>query len=335
MTNTRNAACAAIGFALLAVFPLVAPELGLDFYVSFVRRAMIFAIAAASLNFILGFGGLPALGHAGFLGVGAYTVVALADAGLGSAWILWPLAMVAAGFCAFLIGLVVLRTRGVYLIMSTLAFAQMLYYVAVSLRAYGGDDGYTLQARPVIFDAIPLGNEATFYWVVLLLFGLVMAFLNRSSVSRFGHALMGIRDNETRMRALGYPVSRLLLAAFVISGACMGLSGALLAAHNNFVSPSMMHWTQSAVLLVMVVIGGAGLRWGGALGAIAWIVLEEVCKQLTGYWHLPLGLLLLAIVFLAPRGLVGLWPAGLRRSAPVRPTGPNAGVTVEVRGENP
>lgn len=306
----------------------------MDFYVSFLRRAMIFAIAAASLNFILGFGGLPALGHAGFLGVGAYAVVALADAGLSSAWILWPTAMLAAALCAFLIGLVVLRTRGVYLIMSTLAFAQMLYYVAVSLRAYGGDDGYTLRARPEILGAISLANETTFYWVVLGLFALVMAFLNRTSVSRFGHALMGIRDNETRMRALGYPVSRLLLVAFVISGAVMGLSGGLLAAHNNFVSPSMMHWTQSAVLLVMVVIGGTGLRWGGALGAFAWIVLEEVCKHFTEYWHLPLGLLLLLIVFLAPRGLVGLWPVQLVRRVREPASGMNAAPSAEVQVKN-
>ncbi|UUC92387.1 branched-chain amino acid ABC transporter permease [Comamonas sp. C11] len=291
--------------ALLALFPLVAPLFGLDFYVSFVRRAMIFALAAASLNFILGFGGMAALGHASFLGVGAYALVALSDAGVGSAWILWPGAMLVAGAVAALIGLIALRTRGVYLIMSTLAFAQMLYYVAVSLRIYGGDDGYSLAARPSFGLGLDSADESTFYWVVLTLLVLVMVGLNRATRSRFGHALMGIRDNETRMRAMGYPVFKLMLVAFALSGAIAGLAGALLISHNAFVSPSVMHWTQSATLIVMVVIGGVGLRWGGPVGAFFWIGLEELVKQFTEYWHIPLGLLLIVIVFFAPRGLAG------------------------------
>lgn len=293
-------------FALLAAFPLVAPLLGLDFYVGFVRRGMVFAMAAASLNFILGFGGLAALGHAGFLGVGAYALVALADAGVRSAWLLWPAAMLAAAIASAIIGLVVLRTRGVYFIMSTLAFAQMLYSVAVSLRAYGGDDGYNLFERPAFGLGLDSAHEPTFYWVVLGLLALVMALFDRAGRSRFGHALAGIRDNETRMRALGYPVQRLLLVAFVVAGAVAGLAGALLVSHNAFISPATMHWTQSATLLVMVVLGGIGLRWGGPLGAAVWIALEEVLKHFTEYWHLPLGLLLIAIVFVAPRGLAGL-----------------------------
>jgi len=292
--------------ALLAVFPLVAPLAGLDFYVGFVRRAMVFAMAAASLNFILGFGGMAALGQAGFLGVGAYALVALADAGVQSAWLLWPAGLLAGGVAAALIGLIVLRTRGVYLIMSTLAFAQMLYFVAVSLRAYGGDDGYNLLERPTFGLGLESADEKTFYWAVLALLAGVMALLNRATRSRFGHALMGIRDNETRMRAMGYPVMRLMLAAFTLAGAVAGLAGALLVSHNAFVSPSAMHWTQSATLLVMVVIGGVGLRWGGPIGAAVWIALEEILKQVTEYWHLPLGLLLIAIVFVAPRGLAGI-----------------------------
>ena len=295
-----------IAVVLLAAFPLVASSLGLDFYVNFVRRALIFALAAASLNFILGFGGMAALGHMGFLGVGAYTLVALSDMGLQSAWIIWPAAMVAAGLAAALIGLIALRTRGVYFIMITLAFAQMLYYVAVSLRAYGGDDGYNLSARPGFGLGLDSTNEPTFYWVVLALFTGVMALLNRATLARFGHALTGIRDNETRMQAMGFPVFRLKLAAFAIAGAVAGLAGALLVSHNNFVSPSVMHWTQSATLIVMVVIGGVGRRWGGPIGAAVWIGLEEIVKQFTDYWHMPLGFLLIAIVFLAPRGLAGI-----------------------------
>ena len=297
----------------LAAFPLIAPHFGLDFYVGFVRRAMIFAIAAASLNFILGFGGMAALGQAGFVGVGAYALVAGFDGGLRSAWLLFPLAMVAAAAMSAAIGVVALRTRGVYLLMSTLAFAQMLYYVAVSLRVYGGDDGYSLVERPTLGLGLDAADEATFYWVVLVLLAAVMALLDVVVTSPFGRALAGVRDNEVRMRAMGYPAFRVKLLAFIVSGAIAGLSGALLVTHNDFISPSSMHWTQSATLIVMVVIGGVGLRWGGPLGAFVWIGLEELFKQFTEYWHLPLGVLLVVIVFVAPRGLSSL---DLRRPAP-------------------
>ncbi|RZI63073.1 MAG: branched-chain amino acid ABC transporter permease, partial [Variovorax sp.] len=230
----------------LAAFPLVAPLFGMEFYIGFVRRVLIMTLAAASLNFILGFGGMVALGHAGFIGVGAYTVVAFADAGVMSAWVMWPMAALVAGLVAALIGTVALRTRGVYFIMTTLAFAQMLYFIAVSLRTYGGDDGYTLPSRPTLGLGVDLGNESTFYWVVLVLVALALGWMNRATRSRFGHALMGIRDNETRMRALGYPVFRIQLVAFAIAGAVAGLAGALLAGGNGFISPGAMHWTQSA-----------------------------------------------------------------------------------------
>ncbi|MET0210231.1 MAG: branched-chain amino acid ABC transporter permease, partial [Burkholderiaceae bacterium] len=223
-----------------------------------------------------------------------------------SAWLMWPAAALAGGVVAALIGLVALRTRGVYFIMTTLAFAQMLYFVAVSLRKYGGDDGYTLMARPALGLGIDLGNETNFYLVVLVVVALLLAWLQRATRSRFGHALMGIRDNETRMRALGYPVFRLQLAAFAIAGAIAGLAGALLAGGNGFISPATMHWTQSATLLVMVVIGGLGRSWGGPVGAVVWLVLEETLKQSTEHWHLPLGLLLIAVALWAPRGLAAL-----------------------------
>jgi len=290
----------------LAAFPLVAPLFGMEFYIGFVRRVLIIALAAASLNFILGFGGMVALGHAGFIGVGAYTVVAFADAGVMSAWILWPMAALVAGLVAALIGTVALRTRGVYFIMTTLAFAQMLYFIAVSLRTYGGDDGYTLPSRPTLGLGIDLANESTFYWVVLVLVALALGWMHRATRSRFGHALMGIRDNETRMRALGYPVFRIQLVAFAIAGAVAGLAGALLAGGNGFISPGAMHWTQSATLVVMVVIGGLGRSWGGPVGAIVWLLLEEVLKQYSEYWHLPLGLLLIAVALWAPKGLAAL-----------------------------
>jgi branched-chain amino acid transport system permease protein len=229
---------------------------------------------------------------------------------------MWGAAMLVAALVSALIGLVALRTRGVYFIMITLAFAQMLYYVAVSLRAYGGDDGYNLAQRPPLGLGLDALHEPTLYWVVLALLAVVMVLLNRITQARFGHALMGIRDNETRMQALGYPVFRLKLAAFALAGGLAGLAGALLTTQNSFISPSVMHWTQSATLIVMVVIGGVGRRWGGPIGAAAWIFLEEVFKQYTDYWHMPLGVLLILIVFLAPRGLAGLLDRRTRRPAP-------------------
>nr|WP_315428256.1 branched-chain amino acid ABC transporter permease [uncultured Albidiferax sp.] len=296
----------------LALFPLVAVPLGLDFYVGFVRRMLVFALAAASLNFIMGFGGMVALGHAGFVGVGAYTVVVLTDAGVASAWLVWGAAMLFAALAAALVGAVSLRTKGVYFIMITLAFAQMLYFVFVSLRSYGGDDGYSLPMRPGLGLGLDVMHEPTLYWVVLALVAVALWWLDRATGSRFGTALIGIRDNETRMRALGYPVYLLQLVAFMLAGAMAGLAGALLATGNSFVSPSMMHWTQSATLIVMVVIGGLGRRWGGPVGAVVWLALEEALKLNTDYWHLPLGVLLIATALYAPKGLAALleWRSG-------------------------
>lgn len=291
----------------LATFPLLAPHFGLDYYVGFVRRLLIMVIAAASLNVILGYGGMVALGHAGFVGVGAYTVVALVDAGFSSAWGAWAAAFGVGALFAAIIGAVSLRTRGVYFLMITLAFAQMLYYLAVSLNTWGGDDGYGIYT-PLSFGAALDGlHPAVFYWVVLAAAALTFAFASRLPVSRFGHALTGIRDNETRMTALGYPVYRLKLAAFAGAGAVAGLAGAMLASHNNFVSPSMMHWTESATLLVMVVLGGPGRRWGAPLGVVIWLTLAEVLKLYTEYWHWPMGALLLLIVFYAPHGIAALF----------------------------
>ena len=299
--------------AALAVFPLVAPMLGLDFYISFVRRVLIYALAATSLNLILGYGGMVALGHAAFFGAGAYAVGILAMNGVTSALVAWPAAALLAGLLAAATGAVSLRTRGVYFIMITLAFAQMLFYIFISLRQYGGEDGLNLPGHSVL-PGLDLGHDVSFYYVVLALFAVLMAVFGRLVDSRFGKALQGVRENESRMESLGYPVYRIKLAAFVLSGAVAGLAGALLANHNLFISPSLMHWTQSANLLIMVLVGGVGLRWGGVAGAVVMLTLEEVLRMWTEYWHLPLGLLLLCVVFGAPRGLMGLWPARGRQA---------------------
>lgn len=299
---------------VLAVFPWVAAAMELDFYVSVVQRVLIYALAATSLNLILGYGGMVALGHAAFFGAGAYVIGILESMGVHAGLISWPVAMLTAGLLALLIGAVSLRTRGVYFIMITLAFAQMVYYVFISLRQYGGEDGLNLSGYSS-FPGFDLANGTSFYYLVLVLFAVLIWAFGRLVNSRFGTALQGIRENESRMESLGYPVYRIKLVAFVISGAVAGLAGAMLANHNLFISPSLMHWTQSANLLVMVLVGGIGLRYGGVVGAVVMLTLEEVLRMWTEYWHLPLGILLLFVVFGAPRGIAGLAAPWLAKSS--------------------
>lgn len=300
MTKTRLGIFLVLG--LLIAFPLVAPSFGFEFYVSFVRRILIFALAASALNLVLGYGGLVALGHAAFFGAGAYVVGIMADAGIYAAWVVWPVAMALAALLACITGAISLRTKGVYFIMITLAFAQMIYYLFISLRQYGGEDGMNLYDYSSL-PGLDLSNDVQFYYVVLAI--VVVAFLvfKQLMESRFGHALRGAKENPSRMQALGYPVYGIQLVAYTLSGALMGLAGALLANHNLFVSPSLMHWTQSADLIIMVLVGGMGLMFGGVAGAAVLLVLEEVLRNWTEFWHLPLGVLLLIVVFAAPQGL--------------------------------
>ncbi len=315
-----NVTLALLVLLTLAALPVVAPMLGLGYYQSFMTRLLITMLLASSLNLLMGYGGLVALGHASFAGVGAYTLVALMEGGVQSLWLLWAGAIGVSALVALFIGAVVLRTRGVYFIMSTLAFAQMLYYVAVSLRAYGGDDGYNLTTRPSFGFGVDASDERALYAVVLGVCVLVFGLMLRLTHSRFGQALTGVRDNEARMRALGYPVYAIKLQAFVLTAAMAGLCGAMTLTHEGFVTPLGMHWSQSAILIVMVVLGGLGHPLGGVVGAAVWTVLEELLRQYTEYWQWPLGALLIAIILFAPRGLCYLvqWS---RRAEPVRHVG--------------
>jgi branched-chain amino acid transport system permease protein len=292
--------------AAAVALPWLAQASGHEYYIGVVRRILIFALAAASLNLILGFGGMVSMGHAAYLGIGAYTVGVLMSEGVASALVAWPLAIALAALFALVIGAISLRTRGVYFIMITLAFAQMVYYLAVGLKAWGGDDGLSLPGKSLL-PGIDLGHDMQFYYLVLALLAATMAMLNRLVDSRFGRALAGIRENETRMEAIGFATFRIRLIAFVIAGALAGLAGALFANHNSFVSPSLLHWTQSATLVIMVILGGIGYRYGGVLGAATLLLLEDVLSQFTSHWHLVLGVLLLLMVFAAPRGLAGLF----------------------------
>ena len=287
--------------ALIAL-PFVANVFGEAFYIALATRILIFALAATSLNLILGFGGMVSFGHAAFLGVGAYTVVILSQMGVVDAWVAWPTAMVVAGLFALLIGAVSLRTQGVYFIMITLAFAQMMYYLVVSFKAYGGDDGMSLTARSRI-GFLDMSNDAHFYYVTLLACVAVLVLIARVLNARFGHVLQAIRENEVRMQSLGYAVFRYKLCAFVMSGSLAGLAGALLANQSGFVSPAMMQWSQSGMLMMMVILGGVGHLYGGVWGAIVFLLLEETLSHFTIHWQLGLGALLLMVVLLLPNGL--------------------------------
>lgn len=287
------------------VFPFAADALGGGYYVGVATRVMIFALAASSLNLVVGYGGMISFGHAAFFGAGAYSVAILAQEGVVSALAAWPLAVAVSAACALVIGAVSLRTRGLYFIMITLAFAQMLYYFFVSLKAYGGEDGINLAARSRL-PGLDLRDDATFYLVVLALLAVCLYLLKRLAASRFGAVLRGIRENEGRMTALGFPTFRFRLVCFVIAGGVAGLAGALIVNQHGFVSPNLLHWTQSGTLLIMLILGGVGRLYGGVAGAAAMLLLEEFLSNWTGYWQFSLGLVLLFVVLRAPGG-IGSW----------------------------
>jgi branched-chain amino acid transport system permease protein len=288
------------------VFPLAAKYWDQLFYVGFASRIMIYALAATSLNLILGFGGMVSFGHAAFFGTGAYTVGILMAEGVDGAWLAWPLATLVAAALALAIGAVSLRTRGVYFIMITLAFAQMMYYVFVSMRAYGGEDGLNLASRSRVGLGLDLADDVTFYYVALAILAAALYLMHRLLHARFGQAIQAIRENETRMGAIGFPVYRYKLICFAIAGAVAGLAGALIANQASFVSPSLLQWTQSGTLMVMVILGGVGYLYGGVLGALVFLVLEEVLSGYTIHWQLGVGAVLLVIVLYARQGLAGL-----------------------------
>jgi branched-chain amino acid transport system permease protein len=318
ITRRRAVHLAALAVALL--LPPVALAMDEPFFVSLASRMLILGLAAASIDLILGFGGMVSFGHAAFFGIGGYTVGILFAHGFeGSEFlglfpggdnvlILWPLAMLVSGLMALVIGAVSLRTGGVYFIMITLAFAQMLYYFFVSLEPYGGDDGLNLYGHGRL-PGLDLSDDATFYYVCLALLLLFLWLGGRLVASRFGRVIAGVRENERRMAALGFPVYRYKLACFVIAGAVAGLAGALTANHAEFVSPSLMQWTKSGEIMVMAIMGGMGTLIGPVFGAAAFLLLEELLSGWTEHWKIVLGPLLILIVLFAKRGIFG-WLVG-------------------------
>jgi branched-chain amino acid transport system permease protein len=306
----RNALVAGV-IAILALVPVYAAVTGNTFIMSLFTRIVILAIAAVSLNLIMGFGGMVSFGHAVYLGIGGYAVGILAKEGVNSGLLQWPLAVVVSALFALTVGALSLRTRGVYFIMITLAFAQMVYYVAIGLDRYGGDDGMTIYKRSQFGAAIDLSNKTVFYYVCLALLLATIYLVWRLVHSRFGMVIQGARSNERRMRAIGFPTYRYKLLCFVFAGMLCGLAGVLLANHTDFISPALMHWTRSGDLIVMAVLGGMGTVFGPVIGAVALLVLEETLSGITEYWQIILGPLFLLVVLFARGGIDGLL-AGMR-----------------------
>ncbi|MEO8145441.1 MAG: branched-chain amino acid ABC transporter permease, partial [Betaproteobacteria bacterium] len=260
---------------LLAAVPPVAALLQEPFYLDLLRRVMIFAIAAVSLNLILGYGGMVSFGHAAYIGVGAYAVGVLAHHGIDNGWLQWSVAIGASALVAAAIGSISVRTSGIYFIMITLAFTQMLYYLGVSIQEYGGDDGMRLKVRSQFSGLIELNDPASFYYLVLAILALFLYVTHRLVNSRFGLALQAVRSNEARTRAIGFSPYPYRLAAFIISGAMCGLAGALMANQTGFISPEFMNWTRSGELMFMVILGGIGSTAGPLLGAATLLLLED------------------------------------------------------------
>lgn len=295
-------------FAALAAVPIVAAALDQSYYVALVARMVIYAIAATALNLALGYGGMVSFGHALFLGIGSYAVALPAFHGVGSGWVHLAATLIACGVVGGITGIISLRTAGIAFIMITLAFGQMGYFLFVSLKQYGGDDGLPV-ALTSRFGPLDLGKPTTLYLVALSVLVLSVCWLARLRASPFGMALRGARQNPRRMHALGLPVLRYQLTAFVLSSMLCGVAGLLLANLNAFASPSTMAWMVSGELIVMVVIGGTGSVFGPVLGAIAFLGLEELLKLVTEHWMIVFGPLILMIALMRNKGLVGLLQA--------------------------
>jgi branched-chain amino acid transport system permease protein len=292
-----------VGLTLLPVYVALTGD---RFTLTLFTRIVILSLAAVSLNLILGYGGMMSFGHAAYLGIGGYAVGILAAEGVYSGFVQWPVALAASALFGLVVGALSLRTRGVYFIMITLAFAQMAYYVFSGLARYGGDDGQTIDKRSQFAGLVNLENKVVFYYVCLALLFACIYLVWRLVNSRFGLVIQGARSNEARMRAIGFPTYRYKLVCFVIAGTMGGLAGALVANNTDFVSPAMMFWTRSGDLIVMVVLGGMGTLFGPVFGAIFLLVLEEVLSGFTEYWQIILGPLLVLVVLFARGGIDGL-----------------------------
>jgi branched-chain amino acid transport system permease protein len=301
----RNAVVAGL-LIILALLPVYASWTGDVFAMTLFTRIIIMAIAAVSLDLIMGYGGMVSFGHAAYLGIGAYAVGILWKEGIVSGFVQWPAAIGFSALFALIVGALSLRTRGIYFIMITLAFAQMAYYAALGMDRYGGDDGMNIRQRSDFAGLIDLNNRTLFYYLCFAILIGSIFLVSRIVNSRFGLVIRGARSNERRMRAIGFPVFRYRLVCFVIAGALCGLAGALLANHTSFVSPAMMFWTRSGDLMVYVVLGGLGTPFGPLIGTAAFLLLQEGLSRVTEYSGLFLGPIVLLVALYLRGGIEGL-----------------------------
>ncbi len=293
------------GLAVLAAMPPYAGLADQPYVLDIAMRMMCLAMAAVSLNLILGFGGMISFGHAAFIGIGAYAVGIPAYYGEYSGFVQIPLAMGAAALFALVTGAISLRTRGVYFIMITLAFAQMAFFALVSIEEYGGDDGLVIDTRSEFAGLIDIERTADLYYLILAALIACLYVVRRITASAFGRVIRGAKSNELRLQAIGFNSYRYRLACYVISGALCGLAGAMLGNFTGFISPDMMDWTRSGELIFMVVLGGAGSLFGPVLGAAAFLILEEALSSLTIHWRIIFGPLLILMVLYGRGGIDG------------------------------
>ncbi len=311
-------------FALaLPVVALIANQMGETFYISLVTRIAILALAATGLNLVLGLGGMVSFGHAAFFGIGGYVAGILAShasdgtaifnwfSGSDQMLVIWPVAMLVAGLIALPIGIISLRTSGVYFIMITLAFAQMIYYFAISWPAYGGEDGLSLAMRNS-FPGVNTLKPLSFFLIAYIVLMVVLFLFSRFRNSRFGAALEGARQNELRLSSVGIAPLRIRLVAFVLSAMITALAGALFVDLNRFVSPSMFSWHMSGELIVLIILGGTGRLFGPLIGAVLYVLFEFALGGMVEHWQLFFGLILLGVVMFARGGIIGLFAGKLR-----------------------
>jgi branched-chain amino acid transport system permease protein len=293
-------------FLVLALLPVFATFMAQKFLVDLAARVMIFAVAAVALDLIVGYGGMISFGHAAFVGLGAYAVGILSAEGFTDTLIALPVAILVSMLFAWVTGIVCLGTKGAYFIMITLAFGQMLYFVATSLAPYGGDNGLTIAARDTVAGMPLFKRDLNFYYAILVSLLAAYWFARALVASRFGRVLRGAKENPSRMAAIGFDARRYQLVAYIISGGLAGLSGFLLANSTEFVSPAYMSWQRSGELIVMIILGGVGTLDGAIIGAAAYLVAEEWLSTLIENWQVIFGPILVLVVLFARGGLIGL-----------------------------
>jgi branched-chain amino acid transport system permease protein len=293
-------------YAVLLAFALAVPALGNTYYTRFATQIVMYGMAAVSVDLLLGYAGLITFGQAAFFGVGAYAAGMLTVAGITSAFIVWPAAILVAVLFALVIGALSMRTEGFQFIMVTLAFAQMVYYIGESLRSYGGDNGFTMARRNDFGGIVNLANHVSFYYVVLALLVIVLVLASRLVKSEFGLVIRGRRDNERRLAAIGFSPFAYKYVVFLIAAGIAGLAGALMANHARFVSPALLSWQVSGELLAMVILGSSGTLIGPVFGAAIYLVFQQVLSDYTDHWMIFFGPLLVARVLFVREGVWGI-----------------------------